>query len=76
MRRRVRWKRAQQVSSGRCNDASGNRMRRVEGYAGAGVGYDFNDHFGLGLSYDYFHANKDHVNLTTDTASLTAEYRF
>ncbi|HET6430841.1 outer membrane beta-barrel protein [Dyella sp.] len=57
-------------------DINRHDLDQVDYYAGAGVGYDFNDHFGLGLSYDYFHANKDHVNLTTDTASLTAEYRF
>ena len=57
-------------------DINRHNLDKVDYYAGAGVGYDFNQHFGLGLSYDYFHAAKDHVKLTTDTASLTAEYRF
>ena len=51
-------------------------LDKVSYYAGTGVGYDFSEHFGLGLSYDYFHAKKDHVSLSTDTASVTAEYRF
>lgn len=51
-------------------------LNKVDYYGGAGLGYDFNNHFGLGLSYDYYHASKDRVHLSTDTASLTAEYRF
>lgn len=51
-------------------------LDKVSYYAGTGVGYDFSEHFGLGLSYDYFHAKKDHISLSTDTASVTAEYRF
>ena len=60
------------------NDQDFNRhhLDKVDYYVGAGVGYDFNDHFGLGLSYDRYHASKDGVNLSTDAASLTAEYRF
>ncbi|HEX5304619.1 MAG TPA: outer membrane beta-barrel protein [Dyella sp.] len=51
-------------------------LSNVDFYAGAGVGYDFNDHFGLGLSYDFYHADQSGVSLSTDTASVTAEYRF
>lgn len=60
------------------NDQDINRhhLDEVDYYAGAGVGYDINEHFGVGLSYDYFHASKSGVKLSTDTASLTAEYRF
>jgi OOP family OmpA-OmpF porin len=57
-------------------DINRHDLDRVSYYGGAGVGYDFSDHFGLGLSYDYFHAKKDQIDLSTDTASLTAEYRF
>ncbi len=51
-------------------------LDKVDYYAGAGVGYDVNSHFGVGLAYDYYHAKKDGISLSTDTASLTAEYRF
>ncbi|MEW5837123.1 MAG: outer membrane beta-barrel protein [Pseudomonadota bacterium] len=57
-------------------DINRHNLDKVDYYAGAGVGYDINEHFGLGLSYDYYHADKDRVHLSTDTASLTAEYRF
>ena len=40
--------------------------------AGLGAGYDFNDHFGLGLNYDWY--NIDHA--TINGPSLKAEYRF
>lgn len=56
-------------------------------YAGLGTGWDFNDHFGLGVKYDYFHAsagsihdvptNADFaVRRSTGIVSLDAEYRF
>jgi OOP family OmpA-OmpF porin len=45
-------------------------------YAGAGVGYDFSNNVSLGLNYDYFDAKKQHVNLSTDLVSVSAEYRF
>lgn len=51
-------------------------LDKVDYYGGAGLGYDINEHFGVGLAYDYYHAKKDGISLTTDTASLTAEYRF
>lgn len=57
-------------------DINRHDLDKVDYYAGAGVGYDFNEHFGLGVSYDFYHAKKDGVSLSTDTASLTAEYRF
>jgi len=57
-------------------DFNRHDLSEVDYYGGAGVGYDFNDHFGMGLSYDYYHAGKNGVHLSTDTASLTAEYRF
>lgn len=57
-------------------DINRHDLNKVDYYGGAGLGYDFNDHFGLGLAYDYYHASKNGIDLTTDTASLTAEYRF
>jgi OOP family OmpA-OmpF porin/outer membrane immunogenic protein len=57
-------------------DINRHDLDKVDYYAGAGAGYDFNEHFGLGVSYDFYHAKKDGVSLSTDTASLTAEYRF
>lgn len=51
-------------------------LDKVDYYAGAGLGYDFSERFSLGASYDYYHAKKNGVKLTSDTASLTAEYRF
>jgi OmpA-OmpF porin, OOP family len=57
-------------------DINRHDLDKVDYYAGAGVGYDINSHFGVGLAYDYYHAKKDGISLSTDTASLTAEYRF
>lgn len=45
-------------------------------YGGVGVGYDFSRNFGIGLAYDYYHAKKDNLNLTTDMISAQAEVRF
>ena len=57
-------------------DINRHALDKVDYFAGAGVGYDISQNFSLGLSYDYYHAKKDHISLSTDTASLTAEYRF
>jgi outer membrane immunogenic protein len=56
-------------------------------YAGIGTGWDINQHFGLGVKYDYFHASAGNLHdIPTDTdfavrrstgiVSLDAEYRF
>ncbi|MEO7068749.1 MAG: porin family protein [Rhodanobacter sp.] len=45
-------------------------------YAGAGVGYDFSNNFSVGVNYDYYDAEKQHVDLSTDMVSVSAEYRF
>lgn len=56
-------------------------------YAGIGTGWDFNDHFGLGVKYDYFHASAGSVHdvptntdfavrRSTGIVSVNAEYRF
>lgn len=57
-------------------DFNRHNLDKVDFYAGAGAGYDFNDHFSVGLNYDYYHASKDNVDLTTDAATVSAEYRF
>lgn len=57
-------------------DINRHDLDKVDYYAGAGVGYDISSHFGVGLAYDYYHAKKNGISLSTDTASLTAEYRF
>ena len=45
-------------------------------YGGVGFGYDINRNFGLGLAYDYYHADKNDLNLSTNLYSVNAEYRF
>lgn len=45
-------------------------------YSGVGFGYDFNSNVSVGLNYDYYHAKKDNVDLSTDMVSVSAEYRF
>lgn len=57
-------------------DINRHSLDKVDYYAGAGVGYDFSEHFSLGLAYDYYHARKQDISFTTDTASVSAEYRF
>ena len=68
--------------------SNGGRPNRGSWYAGVGTGWDINENFGLGLTYDYFHANAGKVmdNATGETStglkrstgivSLAAEYRF
>lgn len=45
-------------------------------YAGASVGYDFNEQFSLGVSYDYFGPEDNDVSLETNVLSLVGEVRF
>ncbi|TBR40383.1 MULTISPECIES: outer membrane protein [Dyella] len=68
--------------------SSGGNSGRASWYAGVGTGWDINERFGLGLQYDYFHANAGKIknNETGETqpglkrstglVSLNAEYRF
>ena len=68
--------------------SSGGRPDRGSWYAGLGTGWDVNEHFGVGVSYDYFHADAGKVrnNTTgeisrglkrsTGIVSLAGEYRF
>lgn len=50
------------------------------GYVGVGLGYDFNQHFGIGVSYDRYHGNSSvydqKVGEDIDMFSATAEVRF
>jgi OOP family OmpA-OmpF porin/outer membrane immunogenic protein len=63
---------------GLSNDANPlfRSLDKTDFYAGAGFGYDFSDHVSLGLNYDYYHAKKDRVDLSTNMVSVSAEYRF
>jgi hypothetical protein len=45
-------------------------------YYGVGVGYDFNDTFGLSLNYDFRQADFDGIDADADTLSLGGEVRF
>ncbi|GAB2586041.1 porin family protein [Dyella jejuensis] len=57
-------------------------------YAGIGTGWDINEHWGIGLSYDYYHAGAGKILNTatgsettdlkrsTSIVSITGEYRF
>lgn len=49
-------------------------------YLGAGMGYNFNSHFSLGLSYDNYHShvNRSNGRDSTNIAlyAVSAEYRF
>jgi OOP family OmpA-OmpF porin/outer membrane immunogenic protein len=68
--------------------SNGGRADRGSWYAGLGTGWDVNEHFGVGVSYDYFHADAGKVrnNATgevsrglkrsTGIVSVAGEYRF
>jgi OOP family OmpA-OmpF porin/outer membrane immunogenic protein len=68
--------------------SSGGNSGRGGWYAGIGSGWDINQHFGIGLHYDYFHASTGTIKNTvsgtespdlkrsTGIVSLTGEYRF
>lgn len=45
-------------------------------YIGAGVGYDFSKNFGLSLNYDHLKGSGDGLDVTANTLTLGAEYRF
>lgn len=51
-------------------------LDKTDWYGGAGFGYDFTNNFSVSLDYDYYHAKKDRVDLSTDMVSVGAEYRF
>jgi OOP family OmpA-OmpF porin len=58
------------------NDITRSNFDKTSWYAGAGVGYDFSRNWSLGVNYDHYDAKKDGLNLSTNVASVSAEYRF
>ena len=61
-------------------DFGSERFHGNGGYLGAAVGYDFNQHFSLGLAYDGYHARINSGELKGNESisvySGFAEYRF
>lgn len=45
-------------------------------YAGAGVGYEFSNHFSVGLNYDYYSARTYGYRMNPDVVSVSGEVRF
>jgi opacity protein-like surface antigen len=45
-------------------------------FYGAGVGYDFNENWGLSLNYDRRQADIEGVEIDVDTISVGGEWRF
>jgi long-subunit fatty acid transport protein len=41
-----------------------------------GIGYDFNENWGLSLNYDRRKADIDGVDIDTDTIAVGGEWRF
>lgn len=67
---------------------TGGKAGRGSWYAGLGTGWDIDQHWGVGVAYDYFHANAGKIRDTntgaitsdlkrsTGIVSLNGEYRF
>ncbi|MET0332450.1 MAG: porin family protein [Dyella sp.] len=51
-------------------------FRKTKYYAGAGVGYNVNSQWSLGLNYDYYAGDGENVKLDTSAYTVSAEYRF
>lgn len=51
-------------------------FRKTKYYAGAGVGYNINTNWSVGLNYDYYAGDGKGVKLDTDAYTVSAEYRF
>jgi len=47
-----------------------------DAYFGVGLGYDFNDRFGLGLNYTRYQADFSGVSVDSNTLSAGVEFRF
>ena len=45
-------------------------------FYGIGIGYDFNENWGLGLNYDRRQADFDGIEVDVDTVGVTGEWRF
>ena len=58
------------------DDITRHNFDKTSWYAGAGVGYNLTQNFSLGVNYDHYDAKKHGLNLSTNVASVSAEYRF
>lgn len=56
--------------------AGRDSISSTDWYAGAGVGYDFNTGWSVGLNYDYYRAEDDDMKFNRDMVSVSGEYRF
>ncbi|MFC5742868.1 porin family protein [Dyella tabacisoli] len=52
------------------------RFNSTNYYAGAGVGYNINQQWSLGLNYDRYQGSGNGVHLDTNSYNVSAEYRF
>ena len=68
--------RARTTGSGESIEVARHDFSTDGWYAGAGIGYDFSTHFGLGLYYDYYRARKSGLTFDPTAVSVTGEYRF
>jgi len=48
----------------------------TKAYVGAGVGYDFSEHFGLSLNFAQYNAGFQGLDLSIKTMTIGGEYRF
>ncbi|MCL1498579.1 porin family protein [Xanthomonas nasturtii] len=60
------------------NDSVSDRdeLYKLSWDAGAGVVYNLSERFSIGANYDHYNAKKFDVDLSTDMASVNAEFRF
>ncbi|GGA09996.1 outer membrane protein [Dyella caseinilytica] len=67
--------------SGLTNDQYAyERIGNIRPYAGVGVGYNINQHFSVGVNYNYYDAtgkgSNQGVQLQTNAVTVAGEYRF
>ncbi len=48
----------------------------MDWYGGIGTGWDINRHWSVGLNFDYYNIDKDHVEIGNKLYTVSAEYRF
>lgn len=63
------------------NDGTGRSTLRgsqqnVRWYAGVGTGYDINQHWSVGASFDYYKVSKSGYDIGSKIFSVSGEYRF